>query len=211
MVNMNAFDKAMKAALSGPEAKKVKVDKHEFNVKKATTSGDRVSGRKVKGQLSHCLALRDDDQIYYECKIQAGQMVSIEQINIRIDESWMNKIARDIWVELKDVIVEALKNKGTAGDTNKGQFELQRLVEEAEDVKKRIFEESKKLLDGSWRGEAYFLILNIVGRHTINEAQTVYRQTRPPTKKPPTRRDPRPTKPPVRDHRTKEGGRTQVP
>jgi hypothetical protein len=35
------------------------------------------------------------------------------------------------------------------------------------------------LLDGSWEGECNFLVVNVAGRLAINEAQTVYRRTKP--------------------------------
>ncbi len=60
----------IKAALSGPELKKTKVKdpesgkEHEFNIKAVSY---QIDGQQlvVHGQLSHCLAGRPDDQLWY--------------------------------------------------------------------------------------------------------------------------------------------------
>jgi hypothetical protein len=56
MVNTATFEKAVQAAVKGPEAKKIKFGSHEFNVKPVSISATRAGGKRVKGQISHCLA-----------------------------------------------------------------------------------------------------------------------------------------------------------
>ncbi len=57
-----ALDRAVNAALNGPEVKKLKVNGHEFNVKKCkiVQNGGTTT---ITGQISHCLTARPDDQL----------------------------------------------------------------------------------------------------------------------------------------------------
>ncbi len=82
-----ALRKAVNAALAGPEAKKLEVNGHKFNVKKASvmTVGDMVT---VKGQISHHLTLRPDDQMYYTIKKSNGKVTSVE---IKIEAGGVSK------------------------------------------------------------------------------------------------------------------------
>lgn len=70
---MSVSMKAIRAALSGPEVKKIKINEpnssknHEFNIKPVSYrvfNGETT----VYGQLSHHLTLRDDDQLWYTFK-----------------------------------------------------------------------------------------------------------------------------------------------
>ncbi len=71
---------AAQHALNGPEIKKLKVAGHEFNVKKATVTAD-ARQTVLKGQVSHHLSFRPDDQIYYTIVKSGGKVISID-INI---------------------------------------------------------------------------------------------------------------------------------
>ncbi|MDC8006035.1 hypothetical protein POV27_18430 [Aureisphaera galaxeae] len=68
---MGVPEKAMKAAIDGPEAKKLKISevgsskKHEFNVKPVSMSVNCDGEFIVYGQISHCLKFRKDDQCYF--------------------------------------------------------------------------------------------------------------------------------------------------
>ena len=64
----------IKAALQGPELKKVKISGHEFNVKPVSY---RVHNGEITvfGQLSHCLALRDDDQVWYTFRKNGATLI----------------------------------------------------------------------------------------------------------------------------------------
>ncbi|MEP6951886.1 MAG: hypothetical protein ABI863_21535 [Ginsengibacter sp.] len=54
----------IKAALQGPELKKANINGHEFNIKPVSY---RIYKGEITvfGQLSHCLSLRVDDQVWY--------------------------------------------------------------------------------------------------------------------------------------------------
>jgi len=145
MVDKAKFEEAVSAAIEGPDVERIKVDRHEMNVRRAAVAPDRIEGRTVKGQLSRHLAFRDGDQVYYECKIVAGRHLTIEQVKMRIDGAWTVR-------------------PRTAFDTVE-------LANRPDAAAQAMYDEASQLLDGSWQGEAQFLILNIVGRLAIREAQ----------------------------------------
>jgi hypothetical protein len=78
---MAALEKAVRAALYGPEVKKLKVNGHEFNVKKAKITAS-ATGTTITGQISHHLSFRPDDQLYYTIRKFKGKVVSV---SIKID------------------------------------------------------------------------------------------------------------------------------
>ncbi len=71
---MSVSQKVIKAAISGPEAKKVKIKElgsskeHEFNVKPLTLTVNCDGELIVFGQISHHLRFRDDDQCWFGFK-----------------------------------------------------------------------------------------------------------------------------------------------
>ncbi|MED3157301.1 methyltransferase [Bacillus thuringiensis] len=72
------LETAVKAALYGPEVKKIKVFEHEFNVKPIEVV-DLGGGKKyVKGQISHHLSFRPDDQLYYKFTKKDGEVTGFE-------------------------------------------------------------------------------------------------------------------------------------
>ncbi len=75
------MEKAIHAALTGPEMKKLNVMGHEFNVKPASiTKKDNITN--VFGQLSHHLSYRPDDQLFYRIVIENGE---VKNVDIKID------------------------------------------------------------------------------------------------------------------------------
>ncbi|ENQ3077531.1 methyltransferase [Bacillus multifaciens] len=92
MVPMNNLDKAVQAALLGPEIKKLKVFDHEFNVKPAYIS-KKGNQTIVNGQISHHLGYRLDDQVYYRFVKENGEIKNLE---IKIDRGGWTKIAAPI-------------------------------------------------------------------------------------------------------------------
>lgn len=74
---MSDYTRAITAALHGPEVKKLKIGRHEFNVKpvQRVWRGDALI---AAGQLSHCLVGRRDDQVYYTIIIQGNRVSSIQ-------------------------------------------------------------------------------------------------------------------------------------
>ncbi|HEX8930332.1 MAG TPA: hypothetical protein VGA45_15560, partial [Actinomycetota bacterium] len=90
-VNQANFEKAMHAALQGPEVKKLRLEKHEFNVKPVSIT--RTSeGMRVKGQISHHLSFRDDDQYHYSFTVAAGRQVAIEDVEVDVDRSILSSV-----------------------------------------------------------------------------------------------------------------------
>ncbi|OTW49467.1 methyltransferase [Bacillus thuringiensis serovar silo] len=91
-IPMNNLDKAVQAALLGPEFKKLKVFDHEFNVKPAYISklGNQTV---VNGQISHHLSFRLDDQVYYRFVKEDGVIKNLE---IKIDRGGWTKITAPI-------------------------------------------------------------------------------------------------------------------
>jgi len=92
VIPMNNLDKAVQAALLGPEIKKLKVFDHEFNVKPAYISklGNQTV---VNGQISHHLSFRLDDQVYYRFVKEDGVIKNLE---IKIDRGGWTKITAPI-------------------------------------------------------------------------------------------------------------------
>lgn len=82
-----ALRKAVKAAKFGPTARDLEVVDHTFHVKKASYSLD---GRTtvIKGQISHVLHLRPDDQVNYTIRKREGKVVSVD---IAIDRGGITK------------------------------------------------------------------------------------------------------------------------
>ncbi|PHD70388.1 methyltransferase [Bacillus toyonensis] len=89
---MNNLDKAVQAALLGPEIKKLKVFDHEFNVKPAYIS-KKDNQTVVNGQISHHLSYRIDDQVYYRFVKENGEIKNLE---IKIDRGGWTKITAPI-------------------------------------------------------------------------------------------------------------------
>ena len=85
----NAVYKAVK---EGKETKKVKTyNGHEFNIKPVTvTPKSGLSGFVVKGQLSHHLSFRSDDQFYYTVEIdRSGTILKFDE---KIDRGGLTKM-----------------------------------------------------------------------------------------------------------------------
>jgi len=77
---MATMAEAVQAALVGPERKKLNIYDHEFNVKPAEQ--EKTNRRLVvNGHMSHHLAFRPDDQVYYTIVIEDA---AIEEITRKI-------------------------------------------------------------------------------------------------------------------------------
>lgn len=78
---MAGLNEAVKAALHGPERKDILIRGHGFNVKPIDRQD--VNGEiHIWGQISHKLAHRPDDQMYYHLLKKNGNLISIDrQIN----------------------------------------------------------------------------------------------------------------------------------
>ncbi len=78
---MGVSEKVIKAAISGPEAKKVKIKElggsknHEFNVKPVSLSINGGGEFVVYGQISHHLSFRKDDQHWFGFKKKGNTVI----------------------------------------------------------------------------------------------------------------------------------------
>jgi len=136
------LESAMKAALAGPEKKKLKLGSHEFNIKpvRVTRSNGSIHVSGQKGhQISHHLTMRADDQVYYSFD-KNGDVVS--NLKVEIEKGGTLKTLRDV-----GAIILAAK-------------ELYDLTAGKSDAAT----DAEALLDGSWEGEAKFIIANVAAR-----------------------------------------------
>ncbi|HEX6012960.1 MAG TPA: hypothetical protein VFY87_14405 [Geminicoccaceae bacterium] len=69
---------AVQVALVRPERKKLNIYDHEFNIKPAEIIERRENYLRVRGQISHHLSLRKDDQVYYVIEIENGVLKPIQ-------------------------------------------------------------------------------------------------------------------------------------
>lgn len=130
------LDQMVQAALHGPELKKVKYIKHEFNVKKARITYPADGVTRIEGQLSHHLSFRPDDQFYYTIEKKRGHIISVD---FKIDRGglapYVGKLAKEIPIV------------GVAH-------------EEIEQVIRKLGQK----VDGSWESEAELIALAIAMR-----------------------------------------------
>jgi hypothetical protein len=141
-VNQAQFTRAMKAALEGPEVKKVKPERHEFNVKPIKVE-KLADGLKIIGEdghhISHHLSFRPDDQVRYTAMVNNDGV--LQSLDVKVKSSW-----------------EQIKELGSLAAAIVGFFASAK----ADDAALSPIPGTELLLDGKWRGEADFLIANIV-------------------------------------------------
>lgn len=151
---INGFRRAMAAALDGPSIKDVEWSSfgHDFNVKKVavtrTSDGVTIDGGDGR-HISHRLPWRPDDQIYYKCRVTRDGKVEGLEMNIKTS-----------WETLQEWF-------GTAGDIL-GVAAL--VAGKADQASMREPTPSSiELMDGSWKGDAEFLIANIITAAALRE------------------------------------------
>ncbi len=133
------MEDAMKAALKGPEKKKLKVFDHHFNVKpvEIKRDGARII---VNGQISHHLRWRRDDQVYYRIIKEGDKVIKVER-----------NINRGGWAGIAAPIVAAVGTYFTGVPIP---------PDEVEKVGRAI----GKVQDGSWEGACDAIIANVAIR-----------------------------------------------
>ncbi|MBW3579167.1 MAG: hypothetical protein KY462_15820 [Actinobacteria bacterium] len=163
MINREGFQKAMKAALDGPELKDVEWTKfgHDFNVKKISVS-KTSDGLKIDGgdgrHLSHRKRFRPDDQCFYTCRVTKDGEVEDLEINI--------KSTMDILKEWFETAGEILAIVGLIITMGKEDT-----VTKFEPVPSSL-----ELLDGDWESDAEFLIANIIAYATARHLPELGKQ-----------------------------------
>lgn len=146
-VKLDGFRAAMRAALEGPEKKDVEWTKfgHDFNVKKVDVkrNGDTIE---IDGQdghhISHRLRFRPDDQVFYKCRVKSDGTVENLEVNIK---SSLDVIKQ--WFEIVGKLADILSKDDGKSDS----FDTITPAPGTEE-----------LIDGEWRGDAEFLIANII-------------------------------------------------
>lgn len=158
----DALIAAAQAAICGPGHDGLRLNGHDFNVKKATVGRQSTTDLTVvvAGQISHRLALRADDQIYYTVNYKNGVP---DPGKIRIDRGGF-AVYLDLIVDaLKIVSLEKLTIAGTEFALNP-----EKLPE--------ISTELSKLVEGSgWEEQAAAMIafIGIAATQPENEVCTL--------------------------------------
>jgi hypothetical protein len=134
-----SMEDAMRAALQGPEKKKLRIFNHQFNVKPIEISreGNRII---VNGHISHCLRFRRDDQIYYRIIKEDDKIIKLER-----------DINRGGWAGIMAPIISATGTYLTGVPIPPDQVE-------------NIGRSIGKAIDGSWEGACDAIIANVAIR-----------------------------------------------
>jgi hypothetical protein len=140
-----SFETAMKAALEGPEKKKLKIFGHEFNIKPVEIMRNKGEIT-VVGQMSHHLKWRRDDQVYYRITKKGD---TVKDIQVNIDRGGFAPVAAPI--------VSALGAYVSGGSITVPPNKVE-----------QVGRSLGKAVDGSWEQAAQFLIVNIALRANGN-------------------------------------------
>lgn len=124
---------ALAAAFHGPEQTKLRIFDHEFNIKKMERIVSGVTTI-AHGQISHCLANRIDDQIYYDIAVVNGR---VTMLNRQIERGGWSRI----WAAIAP-FVSSLSNVEAFND--------QRITEAITDT--------EGFLNGQWLGVVDYLL-----------------------------------------------------
>lgn len=130
---------ALNAAFTGPEAKKVKVFDHKFNIKplQITREGDSET---AYGHISHHLSFRPDDQVYFTID-------KIREVITRVDI----KINRGGWAPIAAPFVSTLGVYFTGVPIPPDQIEA-------------IGRQLGEVVDGRWDSVAQYIVGEIAVR-----------------------------------------------
>jgi hypothetical protein len=156
-VNDNNLARAVNAALAGPEARDLRIRDYRFNVKPASITRNGDGSITVEGGENNYISRRrrgrPNDRIYYRFDKDGN---GLKNMRISSDRGGLRAI-RD---RHGDRITSAI---GTLSDFVPGGAAVRRGANIANTVipvrtRERLESET---LDGSWEGEARFLIANI--------------------------------------------------
>ena len=137
--NAGPMEKAVNAALNGPEIKKHKVYDHKFNIKQIEIT--RLDGKIIiNGHISHHLRFRRDDQVYFTIIKSEDKIIKLKR-----------DINRGGWAPVAAPIVAALGTYYTGTPIP---------PEQVEEIGRSI----GRAVDGSWEKAADAIIANIAIR-----------------------------------------------
>lgn len=84
------IEKALHAAIQGPEIQRLKVYGHHWNVKPANTLQRKGSKVIIEGQIDHSVRIMDDDHLFYKLIFEDGKL---EKQEMHIEEKGLGQIA----------------------------------------------------------------------------------------------------------------------
>jgi hypothetical protein len=159
-VNKENLEKAIKAALEGPEERGLRIADYRFNIKPAEISRNGNTVSVVGGDdryISRRRRGRPNDRIYYEFE-KSGDDLS--EFDIEINRGGFASVVDRYRLEdfhgrirTANRIIKTIRDRRRElGDTDEMAEEMAQLAG---------YEESLQLLDGSWEGESAFLVANI--------------------------------------------------
>jgi hypothetical protein len=148
-VNVKNLNAAVEAALKGPERKKIKIARHEFNVKPAKITrenGDVIIDGGDGRHISHHISMSPDDQVMYKAIRHADGTFEIDPTFLNRWKAWIPELVATLKTasDIAKTVGAVLKADGGLND--------------------EIMQSTAHLLDGSWKGEAKFLIAQIALR-----------------------------------------------
>lgn len=143
--------------------KKLSIRGHKFNVKPAKfTTKDGVLT--IKGNVSHHLPLRDDDEIDYVITKKNGQILDIK---IDIDRSTMQAVLKKmkdaIKVIVKEIVVEALTDSASSKSL-KGSTATRTAPKAQLDLMEKALAKAEELSSKGWEGGVQLIIANVAIR-----------------------------------------------
>ena len=174
-VNRGELDRAVRAALQGPELRDVTFVERGFNVKRAKIerSGDNIVVVGSEDDNSYISRRRfgRNDRVSYEFEKKGG-FVDLEKVEMDIRRGGVWRPIREnrrailrVAKKLGEILIVILDKDGKkTGPPTDGPIAFRLTAEEQDEMAEVGFEELKSTLDGSWESEAQFLILNIALR-----------------------------------------------
>jgi hypothetical protein len=152
-INQGRLLTAIRAALRGPEERGVRFANYSFNVKPARVNrweNEIVVQGDAGGYISRRRRARPNDRIYYRAEIRDG---AVQRVGVLIDRGGVRAIHRPIsdtfesltTIPLPRVILQLTGVQRTQGLT----------------LNDTAVRHAESLIDGTWEGEARFLIAQI--------------------------------------------------
>lgn len=163
------MERAMKAVFGKKQVKKLKIKGHEFNVKPAKF---QTSGKKfiIKGQISHRLRWRDDDQVYYT--IEMDMSGRITDLQIKVKKSKVQSVLKAGWKVVKEILRKKAEEKW--GNTSQKLSFSDELKAREEAIKLA----EKKIGTGGWEKAAACIIANVMVRAKPTSRARAYDRVR---------------------------------
>jgi len=159
------MERAMKAVFGKKQVKKLKIKGHKFNVKPAKfTSSEKTFI--IKGQISHCLKWRDDDQVYYTIKMDMAGRITDLQINVK--KSKLQRVLKAGWKVVKEILRKKAEEKW-ANTSQKLSISAELNARE-----EAIKLAENKIGKGGWEKAAACIVANVMVRAKPTSSKRAY-------------------------------------